>query len=233
MENIEDIKNIFIEYILKNKNSEQSKCLIAYSIYLRNLYDNLHIKRDIAISESSNKILIFYKLKILLRILYANGLIKLNELVIKPLNIELFFELFDDDVILVYKTNIKDFENVIKSYFDYYENDIDEFSIYYDRYIKENKKDNHDELIIQELIRREINKIKTQTDNELIEATLKEFSLGGKLGNNKYMTYKMKNGMRVKKKIYIINGKAKVRDRKNNKNKVNYISLTTYKKKYP
>jgi len=51
-------------------------------------------------------------------------------------------------------------------------------------------------------------------------------------GNKEYLRYKRKNGKRVNKKIYIINGKAKVRDGKNNKNKINYISLTTYKKKY-
>jgi hypothetical protein len=47
-----------------------------------------------------------------------------------------------------------------------------------------------------------------------------------------YFTYKTKDGRRINKKIYIINGKPKVRDGKNKKNEFNYISLSTYKKKY-
>jgi len=54
---------------------------------------------------------------------------------------------------------------------------------------------------------------------------------GGKL-NKTHLIYKSKDGRQIKKKIYMINGKPKVRDGKKN-NKINYIALSTYKKKYP
>ena len=53
---------------------------------------------------------------------------------------------------------------------------------------------------------------------------------GGK-SNKEYFTYKTKDGRRIKKMIYMINGKPKVRDGKKD-NKYVYIALSTYKKKY-
>ena len=57
-----------------------------------------------------------------------------------------------------------------------------------------------------------------------------ESTSGGSLYKS-YLTFKTKDGKQIKKKIYMIKGKPKVRDGKIN-NKINYISLSSYKKKY-
>jgi hypothetical protein len=49
--------------------------------------------------------------------------------------------------------------------------------------------------------------------------------------HNSYLTFKTKDGKTIKKKIYLIKGKEKVRDGMKD-NKINYIALSTYKKKY-
>ncbi len=72
-------------------------------------------------------------------------------------------------------------------------------------------------------------------NNDLFKKTITkllttESSRGGSL--NQYLRYKTKDGRQIKKKIYIINGKPKVRDGKNKKKEINYVSLSTYKKKY-
>lgn len=54
---------------------------------------------------------------------------------------------------------------------------------------------------------------------------------GGSI-NKSHLVYKRKDGRQVKKKIYMINGKPKVRDGKKD-NKIIYIAISTYKKKYP
>jgi hypothetical protein len=67
------------------------------------------------------------------------------------------------------------------------------------------------------------------TDDEF-DSILDDVIRGGKI--NSHLVYKSKDGRQIKKKIYIINGKPKVRDGKKN-NKIHYIALSTYKKKYP
>jgi hypothetical protein len=59
---------------------------------------------------------------------------------------------------------------------------------------------------------------------------IKQQEGGGSL--NQYLRYKTKDGRQIKKKIYMINGKPKVIDGKNKKKEINYVSLSTYKKKY-
>jgi hypothetical protein len=78
----------------------------------------------------------------------------------------------------------------------------------------------------------EINRLNYNKDYEYAENIIEILNqTGGKL-NKSHLVYKSKDGRQVRKKIYIINGKPKVRDGKKN-NKINYISLSTYKKKYP
>ena len=48
--------------------------------------------------------------------------------------------------------------------------------------------------------------------------------------HNSYLKFKTKDGKTIKKKIYLIKGKEKVRDGMKD-NKINFVSLSTYKKK--
>ena len=64
-----------------------------------------------------------------------------------------------------------------------------------------------------------------------IEMIMSYIDYGGGSLYKSYLTFKTKDGKQIKKKIYMIKGKPKVRDGKIN-NKINYISLSSYKKKY-
>lgn len=153
-----------------------------------------------------------------------------------------------DEDILGYNNRLKNllssfllyvYNNIIKTRYKYFYNylnnnngifiSVEKLLEYTNKYIKNftnpfsrkeynNNKDKIDEIM------------KLLTRSFYIMKYITESTSGGSLYKS-YLTFKTKDGKQIKKKIYMIKGKPKVRDGKIN-NKINYISLSSYKKKY-